>query len=135
LHFALPITPRLAVGVSGKYISEGISGARATFLAADLSVAFETGLFGTTIAASYTNLGTEGQVRGHRVKQGIDQRSMLVNVIPSGRVIQADLETRRVQLPAGFHFGVASELVGGPTAALAASNDHSLLLALEGAKP
>ncbi|HWV55964.1 MAG TPA: PorV/PorQ family protein [Longimicrobiales bacterium] len=135
LHYAMPVTNRLAVGLSGKYISEGISGARATFLAADLSVVFDVGIMGSTIAAAYTNIGTEGQVRGHRVRQGIDQRSTANAVIPTGRVIQSDLETRRVQLPAGFHFGVASELVGGPAASLAMSEDHRLLLALEGVKP
>lgn len=134
LHYAYPVTARLAVGGSAKYVTEGITGAHATFIAADVAAVFDLGLLGSKIAAAYTNIGTEGRMRGDRVRRSIDQRNPVVNVLPTGRVIETELDTRQVQLPAGFHFGVASELVGGPGATLAASADHRVLVSAEGVK-
>ncbi|HEY8470427.1 MAG TPA: PorV/PorQ family protein [Longimicrobiales bacterium] len=128
LHLARPITDRLAVGIAGKYITEGISGAKATFVAVDLSTIFHLGLFGSTLAASYVNIGTEGSMSGQRVNRNIVDD----NLFETGRVVGAAFQTRQVELPAGFYFGFAMELVGGPDAAFTPSSDHRLTLALDG---
>lgn len=131
LHYARLITDRLGVGFSGKYITEGIPGAQATFIAGDLSILFHTGVFGTTLAAALVNVGTDGRVQGSLVQNRIDQTTNNANLFPVRRTLDTEFLTRTAELPTGFRFGISAELLGGASSLLAASPDHSLMMMVD----
>lgn len=131
IHYARLITDRLGFGVAGKWISEGIPGAEATFVAADFSVKFHTGLLGTTVAAALSNVGSDGRIEGALIERQIDQRTSNANVFEVRRLITAQFATTKVELPTGFRFGISTELLGSSTALLAPSPGHNLMLLVD----
>ncbi|MBI4540640.1 MAG: PorV/PorQ family protein [Gemmatimonadetes bacterium] len=131
VHLSRLITDRLAFGVAGKWITEGIPGAKASFIAADFSVKFYTGLLGTNLAAALTNVGSDGRIEGALVERQVDQRTSSANVFDVRRLITTEFSTARVELPTGFRFGISTELIGDATAVLAPSPHHNLLLLMD----
>ena len=63
LHLGRPITDRLTFGGAFKFIEEGITGAKASYVAVDLGTVFRTGLYGITLGAALSNLGNNGEMR------------------------------------------------------------------------
>jgi len=136
-HYARPITDRLGVGLAAKYITEGIPGARATFIGGDLGIHFQTGIYGTTIAAALVNLGSDGRLQGSLVERRIEQantgeRSTLWD---TRRVLNVGLVTSEVELPTAFRFGIATELVGSSSSLLLPTPDHRLLTMIDISDP
>ena len=127
LHYARMITDRLAVGVAGKYITEGIPGARAQFVAADLAIQFETGLLGTRLAAALVNIGSSGRLEGSLLRRQVDQTEPGSNLFPVRRILPANFGTSDVELPTGFRFGLSTDLFGGVTSLIGPSPDHRLI--------
>ncbi len=64
LTFARALTDRLSLGVTAKYVQEGIYNEVAHTLAFDGGMLFATGLFGTTLGVGVSNLGGKLQVQG-----------------------------------------------------------------------
>lgn len=124
LHYGRFITDRLSIGVAGKIISEGLASAQATFYAMDAGIRFDTGIWGTTIGAALTNVGPSAALDGPLVDRQIDGAQSELGAL---RTLDVDLETSPFQLPAAFHFGIRTGLVGGPTAIIAPSTDHRLV--------
>jgi len=123
LHYARLLTDRLAIGGAIRYVQEGIDGAQATFVGVDIGTQFNTGLFGTTIGASLTNVGTEGRFQGRalraRTSDGFDTGRGSIDVQPLAS---------SAQMPTMFRFSIATDLVGPASAVLSANPQHSLRL-------
>ncbi|MBI4410374.1 MAG: PorV/PorQ family protein [Gemmatimonadetes bacterium] len=126
LHYARLVTDRLAVGVAGKFINEGIPGADADFFAGDIGVQFETGILATRLAAAFFNLGSDSHVDGALVRRRVEQSSLVerTGTLDTRRTLDIGLLTNEVELPTGFRFGIATDLVGRAEALLGPSGMH-----------
>lgn len=124
VHYARFITDRLSVGFAGKVVSEGITGATADYIGFDAGVRFDTGLFGTTIGAALTNVGSEGRITGGPVDRRINGADTDFDLL---RPLEIGIRTTPASLPTAFHFGIRTSLVGGPAAVLAPNPDHQLV--------
>ena len=114
LHYARLFTDRLSVGLTGKYATEGIDFASASYIAADVGVRFRTGLLGTTMGASITNLGTAGRIDG----PAIDRKFPPTRdpLFPTGRTLEGQVTPTETQLPTMLRFGVHTEIIGATEA-------------------
>ena len=127
-HYARPVTDRLAFGGALKFIQEGISGAQASFVAADLGTQFETGLYGLTLGASLLNLGTGGAMEGKELTPRVNTGNSESQVGGWVRVVDARLGTTEVELPTAFRFSVMADLVGSASSVVSTNPDNSLRL-------
>lgn len=106
VHYAFRLTDRLSFGFAGRVTQEGISDAKATFYGVDVGTLFETGLLGTTIGASFNNLGTNAAVKGRATTRRISN----TEVFP---VLQdVLLDTEEAQMPTVFRFSVMWDVLG-----------------------
>lgn len=123
LHYGRLLTDRLALGGAIRYVQEGIDGARAQFVGIDVGTQFNTGLWGTTVGAALTNVGTEGRFQGRalraRTSDGFDTGRNSIDVEPLAS---------NAQMPTMFRFSIATDLVGPAAAILSANPQHSLRL-------
>ena len=114
LHYARPFTDRLAVGLTGKYATEGIQFAKAQYIGADVGIRFRTGLFGSTIGASIANLGGAGKMEGPAIERAFPaNRDPL---FPTQRTLEGEISAGEYQLPTTLRFAVQTELLGGAEA-------------------
>ncbi|MBI4540644.1 MAG: PorV/PorQ family protein [Gemmatimonadetes bacterium] len=118
VHAAKRLTDRFVFGGALKSVHEGIDNASSSWVALDVGLQFETGLFGTTIGASLVNLS------GDAKWEGIDRR--LSDELNTEQIVDVTVKTRDVALPMAFRFSLAVDLVGAPTAILTPSGMHSL---------
>lgn len=130
-HYSRLITDRMGVGFALKFITEGISGAEANFVAGDISLRFETGLLGTTIAAALNNIGTDSRIEGSLTRQVIDETTANSNTFPVVRLLNTQFDTKEVELPTAFRFGLTTQLFGGPNAVIRPDPDHNLALTMD----
>lgn len=114
LTYARALTDRFSLGVTGKYVQEGIYNEVARTLAFDAGVVFATGLFGTNLGVSLTNLGGKLQMQGEDLYQ-------------EGTRLQ--FRTEQWPLPTTIRLGLMSELVG-PRGQLVSSETDHLIMAL-----
>jgi hypothetical protein len=129
LHLARPITDRLTVGVAGKFITEGINNAEATYVGVDMGTVFRTGLYGITIGASLANLGSEGRFEGNLLRQQVNTgNSESQGLGDFVRQVEVADYTEDMDLPTTFRFSVMADLVGDATAMIAPNPDQSLRL-------
>lgn len=125
LQVGRQITDRLVVGAAVKYISEGIQGARASWVGADLGLRFQTGLYGTTIGGSILNVGGASRMRGNLVTANV---AVAREVFAVERPIAVDLETHAATLPTAFQFGIGMDLSGAPQALFGTDPRHRATL-------
>jgi len=129
LTYARMITDRLSLGGTGKWVNEGIDGAEANWLAVDVGMKFETGLWGTTLAAAASNIGGTARMSGALVEE---RRTAATETFPeTQRTIDFELTTRDLRLPTNFSFGVQVDLLGAPEAVLAPNPRHNLVALLD----
>ena len=120
LHYARPFTDRLAFGVTGKYATEGIQFANARYIAADVGIRFRTGLFGSTIGASISNLGGTGKMTGPAI-----QRRFPANrdpLFPTQRTLEGEISPGTYQLPTTLRFAVQTDVIGSAESVLGGAN-------------
>ena len=125
--YARQITDRLSFGGTVKFAQEGMSFARANYFGGDFGVRFRTGLYGITIGAALTNLGSRGRMEGPAVDRvltpGDDPR------LPTQRELPIQLRPEAVLMPAAFRVGIRTEILGTPYSVLGRANpDHRLTL-------
>jgi hypothetical protein len=112
LTYSRMITDRLAFGATGKMVNEGIDGAEANWFALDLGVRFNTGLYGTTLAARAANLSGSAKMSGPLIEQ---RRTAATETFPeTERTIDFDLTTTDLLLPTAFAFGLQVDFLGTP---------------------
>lgn len=123
LHYARRITDRLSVGVAGKFVEEGIDLASANYLGFDVGALFDVGVFGLTLGAAVTNVGTEGRFEGGVISAQIPEERETFDAA-GDRTVRHD--TDDMQLPTALHFSVRSSLLGPPEALLQPNANHDL---------
>lgn len=128
LHYGRFITDRLSVGFAGKAITEGMSDASASYFGLDAGVRFDTGIFGTTIGAALTNVGSNGRMDGGALDRSV---AAFQGSFDHLRPLEVDLDADEFSLPTAFHFGLETSLIGGPSAVIAPSETHSLLAVVQ----
>ena len=128
LHYARPITDRLTFGGAGKYITEGINNAEASFVGADLGARFETGLYGLTLGATLQNIGTNGRMEGFELRQKLDTRSSESQIGASNRILEYETQTTEVELPTAFRFSIMASLIGDASSIISPNPDSNLRL-------
>src|SRR5690606_8741133 len=127
LSYGRRITDRLALGITGKYVQEGISFAKADWMAVDLGLAFETGVYGVTLAMAITNLGTEGRFEGPAVSGSVAREHRIYDDRILGSPLRFRHDTELLQLPTNFRFGLHTALLGTPTALLGGAGGRHVL--------
>lgn len=125
LQYARNITDRLTAAVGARYAQEGIDFARNSYVGADISTRFRTGLYGLTVAAAITNIGGSNRFRGSGVDRSV--RAPRDNGFPTGGTIPVQFNTRQVQLPTAFRLGVHSSLLGDAEALFGTNANHTLM--------
>ena len=125
LYYARRLTDRLGVGIGVKAASEGIDNAHANYFGVDVGTKFRTGLYGTHIAASISNLGSSGRYRGAAIERFSTDQQILA--APTG----VEFSTQELQMPTLFRFSVRSDVVGASDALLAANPNHNLIVLMD----
>ena len=118
ISYARRLTDRLSVGLGAKYAQEGITQATASYVGADVGVRFRTGLYGTTLGASLSNVGSSGRYEGNLVETNVFNDPQ----VGSG-VVPIAYDTRELEMPTIFRFSVAADLIGGPESMLSQRSD------------
>jgi hypothetical protein len=126
LYYARRLTDRLSLGIGLKFASEGIDDAKANYVGIDVGTKFRTGLYGTHIAASLSNLGTSGRYQGSAIKR------FSTNQFRPGAT-QVDFSTQDLQMPTLFRFSVRSDVLGPSDALLGANGQHTVMALIEAA--
>lgn len=128
-HYARPVTDRLSAGGAVKVIQEGITGAQASYVAFDLGVLFDTGLYGITLGAALQNVGSSGRMSGKELTSKINtQNSESQGVVGANRVLELESVGNTLRLPTTFRFSIMTDLIGGPSSIIAPNPDQSLRL-------
>ncbi|UCF21342.1 MAG: PorV/PorQ family protein [Gemmatimonadota bacterium] len=109
LAYARRITDRLSFGFALKYVSEGITDAKATWLGGDVGALFRTGLVGATIGGSIQNIGGEAGFEGSATKRTVGQGT---DAFPTTDNIPVTFDTRQLLLPTAFRFSVLFDVTG-----------------------
>lgn len=125
LHYGRRLTDRLQVGVSGRVIEEGITGASASWWGIDVGTIFNTGLYGITFGAALANIGPTSDFDGNLIVQRINTDQAFPFLLP------VRFKTTDYQLPLAFRFSIVENLVGGPDALLSANPDHGFDVAVD----
>lgn len=124
LYYGRRLTDRLGLGIGIKFATEGIDNAKASYFGLDIGTKFRTGLYGTHIAASLSNLGGSSRFRGPAI-----ERFSFDNFRPGPTPVE--FSTTELQLPTLFRFSIRSDLVGASDALLAPNPQHNLLLLMD----
>lgn len=123
------VTDRLGIGFALKFVSEGVTSARATWVGGDVGALFRTGLLGTTIGGAITNLGGESRVEGPGINQTVGQGA---DAFPTGDNVDIQLDTKALLLPTAFRFSALFDVTGTPEAWFPQSGpNHNLRLMLD----
>jgi hypothetical protein len=104
--YARRLTDRLSLGGQIKFVSEGMSDARISWMALDLGTQFQTGIYGLMIGASIHNVGPSSRMKGALVRRKINAEDF------SEQRTAVEFDTRETELPTLFRFSVGSDLYG-----------------------
>lgn len=126
VHYARNVTDRLTTAIGARYVQEGIELSHNSFIGFDVSTRFNTGLYGLSVAAGILNMGSTGSFSGPAVERAITQPRY--NGQPTGRDVPVVFNTRDVQMPTSFNFGLLSQLFGDAEALFGQNPDHQLTL-------
>jgi hypothetical protein len=123
LHYGRLLTDRLALGGALRYAQEGFDGASANYVGVDIGTQFRTGLFGTTLGAAISNVGTEGRFTGtalrHRTTTGIPDAAGVTDVQRTATAFA---------MPTVFRFSVTTDILGAADAVVGPHALHTLKL-------
>lgn len=132
LTYAHRITDRLALGATGKFVQEGIEFAHVSFFGFDIGTVFETGLYGTRLAAAIQNLGGESRFEGPAITNEIDNDIRIYNDKILGSDLLYRLDTDMMEMPTTFRFAIMTPMFGTPEALFGLpSTEHKLDFMLE----
>jgi hypothetical protein len=106
IGYARRLTDRLDVGGSLKYVSEGITQIKSTWISADVGTQFRTGLFGLVLGGSLMTVGNAAAMDGTGLERGVNTNDV------SRQATRFKLYTRPVDLPTTFRFSAGDDLYG-----------------------
>lgn len=130
LSFARRITDRLAMGVTGKFLQEGLELASAEWVAADLGAIFQTGVYGLNMGVSVLNIGGASRFEGPMIYGVVDPRHRVFEDKILGRHLYFRHTTEDVQLPTMLRMALQTELLGAPYSVLGGAGGPHMLNAL-----
>ena len=104
--YARRLTDRLDVGASLKFVSEGLTNVKTSWIAADLGTQFRTGIYGLVIGASLQNIGPAGRASGELIRQRINTDEAF------NENTEVEFKTEETDLPTLFRFSVGTDLLG-----------------------
>jgi hypothetical protein len=113
LGYSRLVTDRLSIGLALKFVSEGINNAKASWVGGDVGALFRTGLIGTTIGASITNVGGEARFEGPAVTTNVGQG---LDAFQTGENVSVRYDTKALLLPTAFRFSALFDVTGTPEA-------------------
>jgi hypothetical protein len=129
LAYGRAITDRLSVGLALKFVSEGITDAKANWIGGDVGAIFRTGLIGTTLGGAIVNVGGEARFEGPAVTDVIGAGT---DALQTGDNVGVLLNTRQLLLPTAFRFSALFDVTGTPEAWFPqAGPNHNLRLLLD----
>jgi len=123
-HYSRNVTDRLSAGIGARYATEGIEFAKNGFFGVDISTRFRTGLYGLTVGAALSNVGSSGQFSGPAVGEAIT--ASRDNGQATGRDLPINYDTQDALMPTAFKFGLLSSVIGSAESLMGTSADHSL---------
>jgi hypothetical protein len=126
VSYARYVTDRLTIGLTVKFVSEGIWREKAQTLALDLGSLLDTGVLGMKLGMSLSNFGGNLRLRGPDLRVVHDRYSNN----PAERSVDAELKTLEWPLPLTFRMGTAIELLGSQ-GQIAVSQQNQLTLSYE----
>ncbi|MDZ7373477.1 MAG: PorV/PorQ family protein, partial [candidate division KSB1 bacterium] len=108
LSYARYVTDRLTLGLTVKFVNEGIWREKARTAAIDLGSLLDTGVLGMRLGMSLCNFGGNLRLRGPDLRVVHDRYS----TNPAERSVDAELKTLEWPLPLTFRIGTSIELIG-----------------------
>jgi hypothetical protein len=108
LSYAINLTDRFSIGLTGKFIQQRIWKESAYGMAIDLGTLFTTGFHGLRIGASLSNFGTDMKMSG---KDLLVYHDIAPNQMGNNDKIFAELQTEKWPLPLQFQAGIAIEII------------------------
>jgi len=130
LTYARWMTDRIAVGVTGKYISQKIWNESASTFAVDVGTYLTTGYKGIVIGMCFSNFGGNMQLAGRDLIREYDYNPE--NSLNTG--VDTRLFTQPWPLPVNFRVGLSMEVVGAGDR-LYPSENSRLTVAVDGNHP
>jgi hypothetical protein len=122
--YARRLTDRLQVGGQVKYITEGITDAGTSWMAADIGTQFNTGLFGLILGGAIQHVGGTARATGAELSRQVNSNDG--SVFRETR--RVDLFTRATEIPVSFKLSVGSDLLGSANSILGgAGGPHTLV--------
>jgi hypothetical protein len=129
LTAARRITDRLAMGATGKLVEEGIDFARARWVAMDVGLVFETGVYGLRLGMAIQHIGGDSRFEGPGIYATVEREHRIFTDAILGTTVPFRYDTERVVLPTTFRMGVEAPVYGSSTALLGGlGGDHMLNL-------
>lgn len=119
LTYARHMTDHLMTGITFKYLREDVWLTKAQSFAFDVGTVLETGILGTRLGMSLTNLGPDLILNGDNLEDS--------ETLPDGSSLPLDIATSAWTIPITFRVGIAIDLLGA-TSPLASSETNRLTL-------
>lgn len=119
LSYALRLTDRFSVGLSGKYIQQRIWSEAGAAFGMDIGVFYNTMLKGLRIGANMSNFGSKMKLNGRNLRTIKDPDETLSNYDR----VPVDYTTSAYPLPLLFRFGISYERKFGTYSNLLVSTD------------
>lgn len=114
--YARRITDRLSLGLTGKYVQEGIAFAHVNFVGFDVGTVFDTGLHGARLGAAIANIGGDSRFEGPAIHGSIRRDLRPFNDQILGTDLLFRFETDDMEMPMVLRFGIEIPLMGTPEA-------------------
>ncbi|NOQ96813.1 MAG: PorV/PorQ family protein [Calditrichae bacterium] len=123
ISYAINLTDRFSIGLTGKYIQEKIFNTISRGGAVDLGILYDTPLKNLTLGASITNFGTKLKLDGRDLYINYDplQEPGAVNEVPG------ELRTESYDIPLNLRFGVVYRAIY--------TDNIQFLAAIDGVQP
>jgi hypothetical protein len=121
------LTDRLAVGATGKLVQDGLDLAKAQWVAVDLGLTFETGVYGMRLGMAIQHIGGDARFEGPGIYNTIQRDRRVYDDKILGTPTAFRYDTEKMQLPTTFRMGIEAPMLGSADAILGgAGGPHSL---------
>lgn len=110
--YARRLTDRLDLGGSLKFVSEGLTDVKTSWMALDLGTQFRTGVYGVVIGASLQNIGPSSRAQGELVRRAINTDQAF------NELTEVQFDTEETDLPTLFRFSIGTDLMGSASSLL-----------------
>jgi len=131
IAYAVQLTDRFRIGVTGKYIHQKIYHETAATFALDVGTLLRTGFKGLSIGMCFSNFGGDLQLEGRDLIRAYDPNP----ANSRNDDVDARLHTESWPLPVNFRVGIAIELIGDTPTHFIRSKHQRVTLAIDANHP